>query len=758
MSTASLPLAPVVSTSIALNPHCVLRREADACAIVVAGIAVFHFHRQDRGAENLAIALALEGGWAQPAQLARALGRGVSTLHRLSATYRRAGAAALMPKRPGPQGPRLGAEREARIRQWYDEGLSRREMARRLSVSDWTVREALRRQGLAADVVAPASLPSVAPDVASDTNLAVPLSNVPVLREATTVPQQTCPPADNAATPLPVSLDADPAKRTFDRLLAATGQIDDAAPRFASAPAVPKAGVLLAIPLLVASGALDVAKQVYGSIGPAFYGLRTILVTLLLLALLRVKHPENVKEYSPPDLGAFIGLDRAPEVKTIRRKLARLTAEETQVDAFLQALLRRRVQSRDEALGFLYVDGHVRVYSGEHDLPKTHVARMRICLPATQDVWVNDADGSPLLVVTQEAHPSLVQALPAVLKRVRAEVGAGRRVTVVFDRGGFSPALFQQMDTDGFDVLTYRKGKFEPLPDDAFTCHPVPGTNDRETYELADGETTLSNGFVMRQVVRRTDNGHQTPILTTRRDLKTVEVAHRMFDRWRQENFFKYMRQEYALDALVEYGCEEADATREVPNPARKAVEKELAAARAELKRLEAKYGAAAADNREAKRPTMRGFKTANGKTGKALLAARRKVAALVEQRKALPERVAVGTVKDHPVRLPRLRKRLSDGLKMLAYQIETDLVRLLAPFYRRSADEGRTLLAAAFQSAADLEVTDGELRVTLAAQSSPHRTLAMAELCRLLDDTATVFPGSDLRLRFAIRNGDSLT
>ena len=43
-----------------------------------------------------------------------------------------------------------------------------------------------------------------------------------------------------------------------------------------------------------------------------------------------------------------------------------------------------------------------------------------------------------------------------------------------------------------------------------------------------------------------------------------------MFERWGQENFSKYLREEYALDVLVAYNVEPADATREVPNPKRK--------------------------------------------------------------------------------------------------------------------------------------------------------------------------------------------
>ena len=112
---------------------------------------------------------------------------------------------------------------------------------------------------------------------------------------------------------LPRSLDADPLNRTFDRLLAALGLLDDAPPLFAPALSIPRAGVLLAIPALEASGLLPIAREVYGSIGPAFYGLRTTMVAFVLLALMRIKRPEALKEHAPADLGRIVGLDRAPE-------------------------------------------------------------------------------------------------------------------------------------------------------------------------------------------------------------------------------------------------------------------------------------------------------------------------------------------------------------------------------------------------------------------------------------------------------------
>src|SRR5262249_61322181 len=91
--------------------------------------------------------------------------------------------------------------------------------------------------------------------------------------------------------PLPFTLDRDPANRVLDRVMACVGLLDDAAPLFRSGARVPGAGVLLALPALVQSGVFECAREVYGSIGPAFYGLRTSILGMLLMAVRRIRCP-----------------------------------------------------------------------------------------------------------------------------------------------------------------------------------------------------------------------------------------------------------------------------------------------------------------------------------------------------------------------------------------------------------------------------------------------------------------------------------
>ncbi len=303
------------------------------------------------------------------------------------------------------------------------------------------------------------------------------------------------------------------------------------------------------------------------------------------------------------------------------------------------------------------------------------------------------------------------------------------------------------------DRLTYRKGKSRGINEKRFVLRRGKLDGRWVSYRLHDQNVRFLKGKLrLRQVTRLSDNGHQTPVLTSRWDLRDIEVAYRMFERWRQENFFKYMREEFLIDALSDYHLEPDDPTRTVPNPQRRVPDKKIRSARAELAKWEQAYGAAAIDNPEHRHPTMRGFRIAHGKLGNKLRAARRRLAELLARRRVLPRRVEVrDTTSDAIIKLATERKHLTNVIKMAACQAESDLLALLRPHYARADQQGRTLFDELFGASADIQVTDEDLRVTLAALNCPHRTLAVEALCRLLNDTATTFPGARLRLRFAV-------
>jgi transposase len=752
---------PAASNTVLINARCSLRMEAGQRVIVVGGLPVHHYRAEDGVAETYAMVFLVESGFAQQSDVARAFGRSVRTVRRHQGRYAQGGMAALGREEGWRHGRRrICGKRLRSIEMLKSQGMSNRAIAHRLGVSEKAIRKLvgpskpaesaqLSFAGIASVAAGPAPaarLPS-AKSTSDNADHAMPSG-----KDGAAGGDPITAPADDGE-PVPMSLDGDASDRTFDRQLAYLGLLDDAAPLFREGLSVPGVGVLIALPCLVESGLFGISRKLYGEIGPAFYGLRTTLLTLLLMALLRIKRPEHLKERDPAAFGRLLGLDRAPEVKTLRRRLTRLAARHC-AEQLGAELARRRVDQRGHLMGFLYIDGHVRAYHGQRAIAsKTYVARRHLAMSATTDYWINDGSGDPLFVITGEVDAALTKALPRLLREVRDLVGE-RRVTIVFDRGGWSPKLFDTMIKAGFDLLTYRKGRCRRINERRFIRRQATLEGCRVDYLLHDQPVRFLKGKLrLRQVTRLCDNGHQTQVITSRCDLRDIEVAYRMFERWRQENFFKYMREEFLLDALIDYQIEPEDPTRTIPNPERRALDKEIHTARGDLAKLERQYGAAAADNDEQRRPSMRGFKIAHRRLGKQLRKARARVARLFEQRRDVAKRVEVRDLNERTlVKLATERKHLTDIVKMVAYQAESDLVALLRPHYARVDQEGRTLLHELFTTAGDIRVSDSELHITLAPLSSPHRTHAAQSLCEMLDQTAIIFPGSRLRVRFSMR------
>jgi transposase len=397
----ALPSA-AASNTVIINARCSLRIEANQRVIVVAGLPVHHYRAEDAVAEAYAMVFLVESGFAQQTDVARAFARSVRTVRRHQARYVQGGMAALGREEGWRRGRRrISGKRLRSIELLKSQGMSNRAIAHRLGVSEKAIRKlvgpskpaesaqlAFAGMTTAAAAQPPAAgVPSAKPAGAAD-------HATPSAKDRAGDRDPISAPADDAE-PVPMSLDRDASDRTFDRQLAHLGLLDDAAPLFREGASVPGAGVLLALPCLVDSGLFRISRKLYGEIGPAFYGLRTTLLTLLLMALLRIKQHEHLKERDPAAFGRLLGLDRAPEVKTLRRRLTRLAAHHC-AEQLGAELARLRVDQRGHLMGFLYVDGHVRAYHGHRAIAsKAYVARRHLAMPASTDYWINDRSGDP---------------------------------------------------------------------------------------------------------------------------------------------------------------------------------------------------------------------------------------------------------------------------------------------------------------------------------------------------------------------------
>jgi hypothetical protein len=738
LSQLPLPLLPAGAAEIA--PGVGLMAGEDGGLVTVHGLATFAWDGGDEAGRRLAAVQLVRLRAASQGQVAEAFGVDPGTIWRWDQVLAADGVAGLVPARRGPKGAsKLTPQLVERITGLDAAGATLREIAAATGVSTFSVRNALGRVTSGGRPAAGAAEDGGGLD-ARDGD-AGPAAAVPVL--------------------------PDPVPRDGERALARWGLLGEgAAPVFTPGARYPLAGLLLVLPALEDTGLLDAAREVYGRLRDGFYGLTATLLTVVFLALAGEPRAEGATRVPPAALGRVLGLDRAPEVKTIRRKLAELAAAGKAAE-LVMALARRHAAARPDALGFLYVDGHARVYYGTRTVQKTHVARLKFPAAATMETWVTDQDGDPVFMVVAEPSDSLAGELRRLLPQLRGIVGGGRRVTVCFDRGGWSPALFADITGAGFDVLTWRKGPAPDVPAGQFTT--ITCTDDRggrHKYDLAEStvELGISDGprkgqaVSLRQVTRRVPAKagatRQIHALTSRTDLPAGEMCWRLSSRWREENYFRYARTRFALDALDSYAAAPDDPDRMVPNPARKTAAARIRHADATARAAETARDAALLQLRS---PAPGQAAYLSNQMINALDAPVEAAYLELEQAEdvaaATPARIPLGTLAPDMIRLDTETKQITHAIRMAAYNAETTLARALDGHYARAGDEAYALIREALTTSGDICPGDGGLLIRLDPLTAPRRTQALAAICDQLNHAQACYPGTSLVLRYEVKS-----
>src|SRR6202048_176633 len=314
----ALPL-PAASNTVVINARCSLRIEAGQRVIVVAGLPVHHYGAEDAVAEAYAMVFLVESGFAQQTDVARAFARSVRTVRRYQGGYAQGGMAALGREEGWRRGRRrISGKRLRNIEMLKSQGMSNRAIAHRLGVSEKAIRKlAGHSEPVERAQFAFAESTTTAAEKPPTTDVPSPKSTGDDADRATSSAEDRAGDRDpitasaDDGEPVSMSLDREARNPPFDRQLACLGLVDDAAPLFRDGSSVPGVGVLLALSCLVESGLFRIGRKLYGEIGPAFYGLRTTLLTLLLMALLRIKRPEHLKERDPAAFGRLLGLGRS---------------------------------------------------------------------------------------------------------------------------------------------------------------------------------------------------------------------------------------------------------------------------------------------------------------------------------------------------------------------------------------------------------------------------------------------------------------
>jgi len=527
------------------------------------------------------------------------------------------------------------------------------------------------------------------------------------------------------------------------------------------------AGILLILPALISHGLLRY-KDDFNLIN-VYYSTSSVFLSLAILSLLRFKNLSGADSVPSGELGKTIGLDRIPEVKTLRTRIVQF-CEKTNIDKWRMALSKDWMEENYDLSAVLYIDGHIKLYYGhETSPPKRFVSRMRLCLSGTTDYWVNDALGQPFFVVNKTISNGLIQTIKSdLLAKFNSDIPNQpspeellenkyiNKYMLVFDREGYSPDFFYDLWQERIAIATYKKNVTDKWDDDEFSEHT--GTlpfGTPKTIELAERGTLLQNKgskkkIWVREIRSKTKSGHQTSIVTTNYMLPIIMVGLYMFARWSQENFFKYMMQEFGIDTLVSYAKERITDTTQLVNPEYRALESIRKKMTSKLNRVKANFATLTLQTEPISEKAMEKYICKKDELKDEIEHKEIEIEQIKVQKKSVPRKITYAELPDNEKfdKVVNKRKHFLDTIKLIAYRAETALSNI-AKEHMSHKDESRLLLKQIYKTDANLMVDDRNQKLIVEIHRLAHwkDDIVLQKLCTEMNDTETKFPNTNLTL-----------
>jgi hypothetical protein len=667
-------------------------------AVFFGSVAIQIYDAGDKGAESACIAMLSRADLASDIDIAAAFGCHRNTVARLAGNFAHDGLSALVPAKRGPKGPHKVTPEVRRVIADEGAGLGPTALVQLVAERTGVVLSTSHARRL----IGPGAVqPELAP-VAEEEEVSEELSALG--------PPEPAPGHDAS--------DDDPPVLVPSRV---RGQY---------------MGLALYYPALAALGLVDVSRRLFRLPHSERFGVRAVFSTLFFMTLLARTTVESAKHLRRAEFGALVGTGRAPAVKTLRRKLSELVSQ-SKASEFGTALARRWVEAGVIQSAYLYVDGHMKAYSGKRHLQEVWNSQRRMPLPAVHSYFVGDIEGRPLLFLTEELSANLAKAMPRVIEAIR-EVLGDRRFCVIFDRGGYDGKLFTWLTEEKIDFITYQRRDVS-LPADSFTRRETRFEGRRVRFMVAEDEIHIGGSGPWRRIVTNIGSS-----------LSTARISCLMFARWRQENFFKYMGEHHGLDNLVSYGADEADPTTLVPNPERKRLDRHITDLRRQAAKLKEELGDVLLDEPREQSRSAHGLKVSQGGAVGKLRDLEKQIADAVDSRRPLPAKVPLAQSgrRRHVMRLEH--KAIVDRVKITAYNAEEWLLDRLVEHYPNPHDV-RDLLRSFAQLSGEIRTTGGVVEVTLDPPDTPIHRRALAGLVDDLNGLGATYPGTDVPVRYRV-------
>lgn len=714
MEPSLIPL-PVDSSITGISPVVYMKDLGSHIRIVVNHHHLFEYKKEDKISKVASIVTLLKTGAAKQTEIAQAFDINRDTARRYLSNVERYGLAGLFMTKAGPQEPHkitpkvhrfiverlrlaqgVGAILKA-VKEEFDLELSRRSIE--------LIRHSLREASPPALPTHPLELPFEEKEESVEEQVEESVG----VREALS--------SDD-------TLEAGPAKETL-------------------------AGLFFLWPFLYLLRFKEMVSAAFSPLRARLFFVWETLLTVLLLAFLRCRSVEDYKTLEKRRLGLFWEGLRGMDLRTLRRKLSRLALQKKAL-SFLAHLARRYQEIGLVQCGVLYFDGHFIPYYGERNLAKGFFTRRRLAVPGQNQFFLNDLNGRPIFFWLKPATKTLLKIIPEIRGEIR-ELTGQESFTIVFDRGGFSSKLFATLEGEGIKFITYLRGHKQLLHPEVFNRYTIQYRRRQEEAALAELGYIGMSPHHYRLVVRKKGE-KQTSVLTNDFDRPISLIATLMFNRWSQENFFKYMVREYHLDSLLSYLAEESPETVMVKNPERaenRGRKKELEQELAQLEHFLAEK-LAVSRRREPSKRMVDKIRKAQERAAEIKESIKR----LNAQYRQIPKKVPASRLGDSRTReiLCQEKKMLVDSLKLLAYNAEEWLLDILAKEYNDSRDFRRVLLLIMKQPGTIQRIDDDCLLIQLDSLHNPRYQRAAEYLCEKINQMKVPAPSGKGTMFFEVQ------
>jgi transposase len=505
-------------------------------------------------------------------------------------------------------------------------------------------------------------------------------------------------------------------------------------------------GTWLLLGMLERLGFYDLAAASRGDV--ATTSLRPALDAAAIALALGEGSVEGVRRLATPSAGTLLRHRDGITASWVRRVLHEFAdhASETFPGLMANQLLARSGEGEDRV--WLYVDNHMRPYTGQHVVRKGWRMQDKRAVPGTTDYYVHDEEGCPLFRLATTSHDSLTDWLMPVVEFAKLSLGEEVKPVLVFDRGGAFPSTMEELREAGAEFVTYERKPYRPVPVTEFTealtitLPSAPRRPIRISYLEAPEKNLRQGRGRVRRIAMLTEEGVQVNLLAVS-ELSAETLIRGHLARWgRQENQFKYEVERWGINHLDGRRVEEYPPDALIPNPARRRLDRLLHLSHTAEGEAWRRWGRApeGPERDEAKRDVDRAMERQQD---------------LMAQRVSVPK---VAKVSETPLAGKLMRhelgyKNVLDSLRIALANLESDLAVMLAPRLDRPR-EVKKLLATLFTAPGTVRVSSRAVTVKIVPAANDSERDALRAFLRDVTRMRLVLPGDpdSRRLRWVLK------